>query len=979
MAATLRGAHAGAQQSLPDMGLLRLFGHPVLERDGTRTPIGVPPKAVALLAVLAANHTRPLSREWLAQSVWPDAGPADARANLRRHLHLLSRAIGEDVFLLTRHTAQWNPESCTAVDTVRFETFSAAQPALAAQEYGGELCAGIEDDILDPLRLRYRSAYEALLRKLTESARASKDDAALAIWLQHAINHDPFDESTVREMMLLRRRHADRAGALREYNALAQRLRTELGSEPDAQTAALYTEIACGEVESNAPHNLRPHATTFVGRERELAEIVQALEAHGMITLTGPGGIGKSRLATRACFDVLPAYPHGVWLIELDNCRNASGIWERIATAMKLPPSAVPEKHVLEYLARARVLLLFDTCEHVLDDARGVAQTILGSTGTRILATSRRALRMPQEHLIALGPLEIPPARRRGGESALRFAAYRLFLERAAMINPTFRVDPRQERALTEVLQQIDGLPLAIELVASRANVLTIEGMRKRLAVAMRAGQRTATGRAQTIDDTIAWSYDLLTGEQRQVFAWLSVFKGPFEMEDVDSVCAGFEHLTESLFELVDASLVSIVAGDGHTRYRLLETTRAFALDKLSGAGHRAAKAHAKYFATKADAMARAADKELSHLLESTLHSMPDFLAAFEYATASEDIDTGLRLLEGLHKFGVRNHYHEEILSAALRLAECERCTAAARARVSRIAGMLSEACGRYQQAIPLYETAVQYYRATHDDLRLSDALTGLAIMAYHLGRYDECERRFIEIREQSERAGDTLLFLKTLGRLGALYLSQGEFEKSLPLLERAALGLPELGELRQSGTALKNVATAAHYAGRHEEAVGWTDRALAYIDATGELPMRAAALCVRAAAQRELGNLSAAVESLAAANSLFSILGNSSDLAECLEDAASTLAACDSNEVAARAIGFCEALRRSTGSPLNPGLRLFYDRTCAALERSLGASFEAYRTLGAHETADAMCELVGDAVLRLRSALAEANKRPSP
>lgn len=972
MLAQLRGPRGGARQSYVDMGLLRLFGHPVLERDGTRTPLGVPPKAVALLAIAAANHTRPLSREWLAQSLWPDADPADARANLRRHFHLLAKAVSEDLFVLSRHTAQWNAASSTAADVIRFDELARTKPALAVQEYGGELCAGAEEETLDALRLRYRSAYEALLRGLAAAARDAGDDAALALWLQHGINHDPLDESAVREIMLLRRRHGDRAGALREYGAFTQRLRSELGTEPEAETLALFSEIAGEDPLDGTPHNLQAPTTTFVGRERELSELAQAVQSHRIITLTGPGGIGKTRLATRFCFDILPARSGGTWIVELDHCSNASAIWERMVSAMQLAGSGTPEKRALNYLAGKNALVVLDTCEHVLDGAREVAQRIVAETSAAVLATSRRALRLADERIIEVGPLDIPPADLRSGESALRFGAYRLFLERAAMINPTFRVAPRQTRAFVDVLHRLDGLPLAIELVASRANVLTIEGMRKRLETTMRATHRAAANtRAQTIDDAIAWSYDLLSEDQRTLFAWLSVFRGRFGIDDVERVCVVLPNAAESLFELVDASLVTIVSSERDVQYRLLETTRSFAFARLA-AGDRfeeALRRHAEHFANKADEFTKSPDNAVADLLEGVRHGMPDYLAALDYACDRGAVTVGLRLLEGLHRFAIRNHFIEEILERSLHLLEVAD-KGAERARIARLAAMLADTCARYELSSAQFAIAVEYYRDQHAEQALCDALSGLAVVAYHQGRYEECERRFLEVRERTERTGDTMLMLKTLGRLGALYLSQGQFEKSLPLLESAATGLRGLGELRQCSYALKNLATAAHYAGRHQDAVAWANQALQFTEATSEIPLHAMALCLRACAQRELGELGPSLDGLLAASSWFETLGKGSDLAECLEDVASTLCVCEEYETAARLVGFSDAVRLEIGSPLNPGLRLYYDHTNAALGRAMGAAFEAARALGAQETPQSAVALAVQTLHRLREAL---------
>jgi non-specific serine/threonine protein kinase len=243
------------------------------------------------------------------------------------------------------------------------------------------------------------------------------------------------------------------------------------------------------------------------------------------------------------------------------------------------------------------------------------------------------------------------------GESPLRYGAYRLFLERAAAINPAFAVPARQTRALGEILQRADGLPLAIELIASRANVLTIEGMRTRLAAAMRTARRSAPGgRAQTIDDAIAWSYELLTHDQRMLFAWLSAFSGRFTIEEVERVCDSIPHAVDTLLELVDASLVAIVPGESDAQYRLLETTRAFASTRLSedGSEHAAFLAHAKHVAQKADALASLSTLQYDLSAAEIAAQMPDYLAALERCAAYGWIALGARILEGVHRYGLR-------------------------------------------------------------------------------------------------------------------------------------------------------------------------------------------------------------------------------------------------------------------------------------------------------------------------------------
>lgn len=943
------------------MVLLRLFGHPVLERDGSRAPISAPPKAVALLAILAANHARPLSRNWLAQSLWPDVDASDARANLRRHLHLLSKAIGEESFLLTRHTAKWNVDSPVAVDLLRFEFLAPTEPGLAVQEYGGELCTGIEDEVLDAVRLRYLSEYEALLRKVIDAARTAGDDTSLALWLQHAIKHDPLDESFVREVMQLRRRHGDRAGALREYNALAQRLRSELATEPESETLALFREIALENPVEVTPNNLQSAATSFVGRERELAETLSALQTARIVTLCGPGGIGKTRLAVSACFDALPARRDGIWFVELEHARTEAAIWDRLAESMQAGGAGDAKKRALASLRGKNALLVFDTCEHLLDHVPAIVQHIVECAPVTVLCTSRRALHAGGERVIELGPLEIPPLEGQSGESGLRYGAYRLFLERAAMINPTFRVAPRQRRALAEILRRVDGLPLAIELVASRASVLTIEGMLTRLSAAMRTTNRLGSSeRAQTIEDAIAWSYDLLQPDQRKLFSWLSMFGGRFTLDDVEHVCAAIASPVENLLELVDASLVAIVPGE-NAHYRLLETTRTFARARLEEDenAHSAFLAHATYFAEKADSLAQASTAQYDLRVPTIGQELADYVPALERCVTYGWLALGLRILEGIHRYTLRRNFSSGLITLTLALLELAPQDSAPAARLHRLVAFFAPAHGLLPLAREHAETACAFYRETGELPRLADALTALAVISYASGVYDDSERFLLEARELAERAGDENLLFKTLARLGALYLAQRDFTRALALLVPAAAGLRKLDETQQLGYALKNMAIAAFYAGLHEKAIGHAQEALTLSSAVADTGMHAMLLCVQASANRELGNLGEALRLKIQASELFPSVRETAELAECVEDIATTFSRVGEYETAARLLGFSTSVRRRVGTEMNPGLRDYYERTLERLRCELGGRFASVCASGETESVDAVAALV--------------------
>lgn len=940
-----------APESTTCMALLRLFGHPVLERDGTRAPIGLPPKGVTLIALLAANASHASSRESLAHTLWPDLESAEARANLRRYLYAVGKALGDDVLRVEPRSVQLNGASDTAVDIVRFDAHAAHGDERALDEYSGEVCAGIEDAALEPLRLRYRSQYEALLRSLIQNAQRAGDDEALERYLSKAIAYDPLDEQSVRALMQLRLRQGDRAGAMREYTSLAQRLRTDIGAEPEPETSALYRSMASADSTSAPANNLVRPPTSFVGRELERTAVADALGAARIVTLTGPGGVGKSRLAVRCAFDLLRAYPGGAWFVDLEHASSASEIWERIGEALHVAGGDQRENAVCAHLAKTRALLVLDTCEHVPDAARHTAETLVRETAADVLATSRRPLQAHAERVMAIDPLDDR-------------AAYHLFLERAVMVSPSFHLDARQADVVQQLLEHVDRLPLAIELVASRANVLTIEGMRKRLHAAM------------PIDETIAWSYDLLPDDARELLERLSVFHGPFGHSDAEGVCGGVPDVPRALRELSEASLAAIVADGNGVRFRLLETTRVFARKRLErrGALESTLLSHAEHFAKRADALATLSDVEYAPKVDDVAASMQEYLAALEHCAQYGWCALALRILEGIGRCALRKRFTSDLLRATRALLQ----TAPEQPRLHRLAGMFASLSGEHHVAIEHLHAACEFYERAGEEARLCDALSGYAIAVYHLGRYDDAERIFLDVDERSRRIGDGALHAKTLGRLGSLYLSMGQFERAYSFLAPGVADLRDLGELHQLGVSLKNLAVAALYSGKLEEAVIRANELLATPGATSDVSLHAMVLCLRGNAERELGDLHAALQSQLAACALFRHIAETADFAESIEDIVTTFAAGEAYEASARLLGLADAVRERIGTPVNPGLRLYYDLTLQRLRSALGARAESIRRDGRLLRFDEAMALIETTAKAIDRRIARSDRPPA-
>jgi predicted ATPase/DNA-binding CsgD family transcriptional regulator len=342
--------------------------------------------------------------------------------------------------------------------------------------------------------------------------------------------------------------------------------------------------------------NLPAEATSFIGRRRELAELRRKLARARLVSLVGPGGVGKTRLAIRIGTDLRRGFPGGAWLVELADVRDPALVSNAVVAALDLRDRAAtdPLAFLLSYLQDRELLLVVDNCEHLLEAvARLVTDVIGAASGVRVLTTSREPLSVPGEHVIPVPPLELPSAT--SVESLARLQhneAVMLFTERAAAASGTFELTASNQAAVIAVCRRLDGLPLALELAAVRTRVLTVEQVLDRLTDRfglLTGGGRAALPRHQTLRTTIEWSHDLLAVAERKLMRRLCVFAGSFTLEGIESVCSSEDvpatNTLDLLSSLVDKSLVMKEDEKGVARYRLHETMREFGALKLRQAG----------------------------------------------------------------------------------------------------------------------------------------------------------------------------------------------------------------------------------------------------------------------------------------------------------------------------------------------------------------------------------------------------------
>jgi predicted ATPase/DNA-binding SARP family transcriptional activator len=543
-------------------------------------------KAKALVKILALAADRRVHREQLAELLWPDRDAAAAANNLNQALYAARRALdgagADGAAALTLIDGAVVLDARVDVDA--FEAAAARARAdrdpLAYERalglHGGAL---LPEDRYEPWADARRAALTELHTALClELAELHGDAPAAVVALQRALVADPLAEPAHRALMRLYARTGRRQQALAQYQLLRQGLSAEFAAEPDPATRALYQRLLAPTPPAAARGgNLPRQLTSFVGRERERADIARLLRRARLVTLTGPGGCGKTRLALEAAADALAEQRDGAWFVDLAGLSDPALVAQAAALAVgvPIPASRSALEALVAHLATREALVVLDNCEHLIDACARLAEEVLrAGPGVRILATSREPLRCADEVTWRVPSLA---------------EAERLFCERAATARLGF--DAADDAGAVEAIcRHLDGMPLAIELAAARAAALSLDQIAARLGDnldVLGAGRRTALTRQQTLRATIDWSHDLLTGEERILFRRLAVFAGGFTLEAAEVVCAGGaiarRRVVDLLARLVEKSLV-VAEGE---RFRLLDTVRQYAAERLEEAAER--------------------------------------------------------------------------------------------------------------------------------------------------------------------------------------------------------------------------------------------------------------------------------------------------------------------------------------------------------------------------------------------------------
>jgi predicted ATPase/DNA-binding SARP family transcriptional activator len=605
---------------------VRLLGPFEVEVGGER--VDVPgAKRQALVACLALRAGRVVSTDTLVEALWGSDLPAVPRNAVQHHVTRLRRALGEEAIRLA---ADGYALDEAVVDAIQFEELlAAARRALRAGD-----ARGAEDTVAEALALwrgpallglpqsSWTMAEAARLDSLQLDALEEHFEAALALGehaylvpdIRAALEKSPFRERLWGQLMLALYRGGRQADALEAFQEARVVLLEELALEPGPELRRLQDAILAHDpaiapvpVAPQRRGNVPAPSTSFIGREAERVEVVELLREHRLVTLTGPPGVGKSRLALEAVRSLEGELRDGAWHVDLARAASSADVVRLAAQCLDVR-GADPLARTVARLRDTDAILVFDGCAHVVEETARVVSALLAECpNVRMLATSRKVLKVDGEVRVIVDPLEIPDA---ATSDAGASPAVELFMARARAARPGFELTDEDAWLAVEISRLVDGLPLAIELAAARVRVLGLAEIlalvRRRLEL-LTDGRATDAGRA-ALGTLVGWSYDLLHADEKTVLHHVAVHRGGAPLSGL--VAAGREHgldemtVVELLGTLVDKSIVTVSFPSANARYDLLDTVRDYALERLAESGGvvAARNAHAEHFAELADA-----------------------------------------------------------------------------------------------------------------------------------------------------------------------------------------------------------------------------------------------------------------------------------------------------------------------------------------------------------------------------------------
>jgi predicted ATPase/DNA-binding SARP family transcriptional activator len=890
---------------------VRLLGPlEVIGDDGSvRTPAGE--KERSLLAMLALSAGNPISPDRLIDALWGDDPPSNPANALQARVSALRRSLGEADLVIREPAGYVLAIPPAAVDLHRFVDLVGRGRADAQRGAPGQALSALdealalwrEEALADFVYAEFARPHIARL----EDSHIQAEELRLELMIDHGRSDEAIDvverileTHPLRErlwclLMLALYRSGRQAEALRAFSRANETLVEELGIEPGPDLRELEERILMQDPALAAPSrsalangNLPNRLTSFLGREREIEEVLAALSSNRLVTLVGPGGVGKTSLAWECGRRAMRRFVDGVWLVELAAVGEPDLVADEIGRAMavrSVPSHGMarsPEMvDLLEAHLRDRELLvILDNCEHLIAGCAEVVQRLLAAApGVSVLATSREPLRLGGETVLPIAPMSAPSGEV-DPDRLNEFDAVRLFVERARQVTPGFALDATTAPAVAVICERLDGLPLALELAAARTRVLPVRELAARLHdrfALLTGGSRDQLPRHQTLAATIDWSHDMLSARERTLFRRLSVFVGGWTMDAVSGVCSDTDlpeaEILDLLTGLVDRSLV--VADPPRGRFSMLETIREYAHRQLDEAGEvpLLETRHAEWFAGWAESAALHGPDQTEWVgrLDSDVENLR---AAMSRGMARSLCEPALRLGGALGWYWFFDRMNEGRDRLDMILTGCGDADEILRARALQARAMvvfdlapetqaraaaresdrILTAAGRHREAalskclvaldgwfgtdpaesLELLDRAIDVYRASDDvwGEAMSEFVRMLVTCKhFELGVAVEHGQRSIELFEE---VGDPWALTAVPAHLGEILRWKGDHRRAIEAQTRALVGAERAGLPHVTMYCLHELGQLSALTGDSEAAVGWFERGFALADELG-------------------------------------------------------------------------------------------------------------------------------------------------
>jgi predicted ATPase/DNA-binding SARP family transcriptional activator len=913
---------------------IHLLGEPQFYADGQLQRIPIPPKALLLLCVLCLKAGQPVDRTKLAYTLWPDDAEDEAKGKLRRHLHLLGRAISsadeQSQITATNTTLSWNTTGTCAVDVVEFERLSRSGDDLqrAVALYHGDLLPNFYEEWLEAPRRRLREQQLNNLLALADRAMRAEDPARALEHARAALRIDPWREDAIRHVVLARTHLGDRSGAMQEYAQFVTRLREEFGAEPLAETKNAFEAAKTAE---RLATNLPLETTSFIGRGPQLNALSVLLSGSRMVTVTGPGGVGKSRTVIRCARDLLSSYSDGVWLIEAGTHSTEEQLLHAIAQTLRIDDSqqGLTLRTLTQRLRDKQTLLVFDNVESFVEPCAKICESI---------ATSREPLAVTGERIIRLAPFE---------DDADAIA---LFYDRAHAADPAFEDTPQNRSTVAEICRRLDRLPLATELAAARISTLSPEEILDRLHdrfTVLKRPRAPTVRHHQTLRATIGWSYDLLAPEEKVLFRRMAMFPAAFTLMAAEAICTGDVltqgNVLDALSRLVDKSLLTVSQNTPTRRYRFLDSIREFALCELYSSADvdDLRERYLAYYASLAERSAKelggARQQSTLQLLEDEIDNVRAALQLGQidsrYARSSLDIACELQqfwLVRGY--FAEGRSWFEHTLRAAEHTISPE-----VRARALSSLAMFACFSDDLNAAERFEQESLALRTAAGDAVGISESLHVLGGIAFDKGDLQAAQRLWQECLVRSQAAGNAKQIAKTLDNLGFVQSELGDYVNADACLQQSLRAYQDLEDTYGLAWVIGHQARLAERMGKYREAADLHVESQKLREQVGDQHGIANSLHYLSACYYALGRLDEAHQAAARSIRIWHELHYKIWLADAFENMARIESARGRYPHSAALLGAAAHLRELTSKPLPDYQREGHDATLSAVIESLG------------------------------------------